>query len=307
MTDIDITAIRRRADAATSGPWIGTTPHDGRTKWADDFEDPMVVTADSSPGNYCAIAQEICNGPTDGQADAEFIAAARTDVPALLDLVAEQATEIERLRAGAESVIAGYIAAGKWAVGVGDHGSAAECEAVVEKIRRDILGGKPAEQQYLIWSQHHKTWWGPNGSGYRSHIADAGRYALADTAQWLTRGCGDCLVPEVVIAAPPAGLHGAALDQYGREQIRRAIDAAIAEDRINRHVKCGEVGTSFNDGSEPINTEPCELTLDHEGPHDWAQREAEAVKGQPHYHDPIECGCELTADDAPVEFGPAQR
>lgn len=88
---LDLDAIRARADAATEGPWIATTPHDDESEWASDFDDPMVITDDSTPGNFAAIAQDICQGETDGRADAEFIAHARTDVPALL-------AEVEQLR-----------------------------------------------------------------------------------------------------------------------------------------------------------------------------------------------------------------
>lgn len=201
---------------------------------------------------------------------------------------AEQAAEIERLRAVAEAAnndgyIRGLQTAAGWAAAFNQDlpgldrptcvqfakGLTAMVESAQERLGKD---------EYLIWSHHHKTWWGPNASGYRSHIADAGRYALDATNQHLSRGCYCCLVPEVVIPAPPAGLHGAALAEYGRKQIREATDAAIDEDRINRCVQCGEVGTRFDDDSEPIHTEPCQLTFDHGGPHDWAQREAEAAQ-----------------------------
>ncbi len=29
---------------------------------------------------------------------------------------------------------------------------------------------------YLIWSNEHRAWWGPNGSGYVPHLSQAGRY-----------------------------------------------------------------------------------------------------------------------------------
>jgi hypothetical protein len=30
--------------------------------------------------------------------------------------------------------------------------------------------------KYLIWSNKHERWWGPNRSGYVNRVADAGRY-----------------------------------------------------------------------------------------------------------------------------------
>ena len=68
-------------------------------------------------------------------------------------------------------------------------------------VAERLFGYAVPVTEWLIWSNHHKTWWGPNGSGYRRHIADAGRYALADTAKWLSRGCGCCRVPEAVVPA----------------------------------------------------------------------------------------------------------
>lgn len=89
---------------------------------------------------------------------------------------------------------------------------------------------------YLIWSNHHKCWWGPNGSGYRAHIADAGHYTLADTERWLGRGCGCCRVPEVVVAAPTgqALVDPEARTEYARSAPRRATREAIKAGRVNR-------------------------------------------------------------------------
>lgn len=91
-------------------------------------------------------------------------------------------------------------------------------------------------EKVLIYSNHHKCWWGPNGSGYRSHIADAGRYDLADTAKWLGRGCGCCMVPEVVVPAPPAEVlrDPEALRKWARYKPPVATVKAKREKRINR-------------------------------------------------------------------------
>lgn len=94
-------------------------------------------------------------------------------------------------------------------------------------------------EQFLIYSNHHKAWWGPNGSGYRHHIADAGRYELADTAQWLGRGCGCCLVPEAVVPAPPAEVLAdpEALAKYARYKRVVATMKAKRAGRVNRWAK----------------------------------------------------------------------
>lgn len=68
MTELDLDAIKARADAASAGPW--TAERDGLV-WAPRLGDPV-------------------SGSTEME-DAEFIAAARADVPALV-------AEVERLQ-----------------------------------------------------------------------------------------------------------------------------------------------------------------------------------------------------------------
>lgn len=99
-----------------------------------------------------------------------------------------------------------------------------------------------AEQKWLIYSNHHRCWWGPNGSGYRSHIADAGRYDLTDTKRWLGRGCGCCLVPEMVVPAPPAEVltDPEALAAYAVNKRRSATLKAKRAGHVNRWFKGGE-------------------------------------------------------------------
>jgi hypothetical protein len=33
-----------------------------------------------------------------------------------------------------------------------------------------------AQPTYVVWSNEHKAWWGPDHCGYRAKLADAGRY-----------------------------------------------------------------------------------------------------------------------------------
>ncbi|MEV1321991.1 hypothetical protein AB0J14_38585 [Micromonospora arborensis] len=87
-----------------------------------------------------------------------------------------------------------------------------------------------AEQQYLIWSQHHQSWWGPSRSGYRSNPDDAGRYTLAAAQAEMGRGCYCCQVPEVPVAAGEAIGRG---DRAIQAAIGEAIGVAIAEGRGN--------------------------------------------------------------------------
>jgi hypothetical protein len=85
ITDDELAAIKQRAEKATPGPWfahgatVSPDPASDHHGWPPD---PQCLAA-LNDGEYVA-------NPNAG-ADAEFIAAARGDVPALL-------AEIERLR-----------------------------------------------------------------------------------------------------------------------------------------------------------------------------------------------------------------
>ena len=81
---LDLDAIQARADAATEGPWISVR-HDLT----------LYVEAESRELNPINVGY-VGNRP---EPDAEFIAAARTDVPTLLALVREQQARIERVEA----------------------------------------------------------------------------------------------------------------------------------------------------------------------------------------------------------------
>ena len=37
--------------------------------------------------------------------------------------------------------------------------------------------------EYIIWSNYHRMWWGPNRSGYANTIARAGRYTRDEALQ----------------------------------------------------------------------------------------------------------------------------
>ena len=88
MSVIDLDAIAARADASTPGPWH-----------RDHEEgDPGCV----SIGDYgwvCSgyLAPEYDVDSEQGHADAEFIAHARTDIPALIARVREQDAVIRKL------------------------------------------------------------------------------------------------------------------------------------------------------------------------------------------------------------------
>lgn len=95
LTDADLDEIEARANAATPGPWDVSDGNEGdwppRPLWMvtnEAFHNPPAD--DDTPW----IAAELHTGVRD---DAEFVAAARTDVPRLL-------AEVRRLRAALASL-----------------------------------------------------------------------------------------------------------------------------------------------------------------------------------------------------------
>ena len=47
-----------------------------------------------------------------------------------------------------------------------------------------------SEEKYLVWSNEHKCWWGPNHAGYVSRLADAGRYTREDAIKICVKARG---------------------------------------------------------------------------------------------------------------------
>jgi hypothetical protein len=93
LTNEELAAIRERAEKATPGDW------------AYYENDNVVVTLHPDYQYAMEIAEEIGTG-----FDAEFIAASRTDVPKLLDYIAELEAEVKWLREGLSSIAEDYHA-----------------------------------------------------------------------------------------------------------------------------------------------------------------------------------------------------
>lgn len=92
LTDKQIAEIRERVERATVGPWKSKYDYDS------DGHVIRMGTALNSPGRYEShhiINYSHCLYPEDGhqykeaESNAKFIVAARVDVPALLDTIAE--------------------------------------------------------------------------------------------------------------------------------------------------------------------------------------------------------------------------
>lgn len=101
MTPEQLATIQARADAATEGPWFReysdvVTAHPDPRDVEDGSDDPRGA-------RVCRRAAHIDKRDRQGIADAEFIAHARTDVPALVALVREQAAKLDRIRVLADT------------------------------------------------------------------------------------------------------------------------------------------------------------------------------------------------------------
>lgn len=91
---LDLGAVRARADAASSGPWyvVGEPWNNGL---------PFVISGSPDPhfGKFVCDLDDVHEREQDRDEDAEFIAAARTDVPALLGHIETLRTQVLRLLA----------------------------------------------------------------------------------------------------------------------------------------------------------------------------------------------------------------
>lgn len=96
MTDLDLDRLRALADAATPGPWVD---YNERADLAADIRPMWVVgQMDESGVNWIRDIADV-GGDDQDAADAAFIAAARTAVPALTARAEAAEAEVERLRA----------------------------------------------------------------------------------------------------------------------------------------------------------------------------------------------------------------
>jgi hypothetical protein len=108
---VDLDAVQARADAATEGPWAWEQTGDKDSSWAvgwvmDQDENPLSGRLETGEG---IVVEGVCEGIAANPADGEFIAHARTDVPAL---VAELRVARELLAdAGLDHILADAMAA----------------------------------------------------------------------------------------------------------------------------------------------------------------------------------------------------
>jgi hypothetical protein len=86
VSRVDLDAVQARVDAATEGPWAWEQTGDKDNSWAvgcvmDEDEQPLSGRLETGQG---IVVEGVCEGIDHNPADAEFIAHARTDVPALI-------------------------------------------------------------------------------------------------------------------------------------------------------------------------------------------------------------------------------
>lgn len=103
MTDIDLAAIRARAEAATEGPWYWRNTMDvlllgARSKLVMGFRRFGMNGAQPEFRNSDNLMEPAGKANIYDYPDAEFIAHAREDVPALLALVEQQQAALDAAR-----------------------------------------------------------------------------------------------------------------------------------------------------------------------------------------------------------------
>ncbi len=93
MSEIDLDAIRERCEKATPGPWEATHRHVGLSAM-DDESGGLGLEVEGPPD--ASLRGQFARG-----ADATFIAASRTDIPALLAHIARLEATIDQQAAAA--------------------------------------------------------------------------------------------------------------------------------------------------------------------------------------------------------------
>ena len=100
MTNDELEAVRARLAKATDGPWYRS----GIRGRMGDLECFRVF--DGNEQWFASVSADTTNGPMHARslADAEFIAHARTDIPALLDALTRAEAHAERLAGALEFI-----------------------------------------------------------------------------------------------------------------------------------------------------------------------------------------------------------
>lgn len=84
----------------------------------------------------------------------------------------------EALRFAAQKVSEGFKI-----IGLGTDVNEGYCE-VTEVEYLDV---QPIDRMWIIWSNEHCAWWGPNRAGYVRKRQDAGRYSFTEAVEIVRR------------------------------------------------------------------------------------------------------------------------
>ena len=95
---------------------------------------------------------------------------------------------------------------------------------------------------YLVWSNEHHAYWGPNKSGYTTSWLEAGRYTREEAAECCSRRTWEPRrpPPEVMVVAPDSERDAftmaelCAIPQQLQDRIRKATRTAIRERRAQK-------------------------------------------------------------------------
>jgi hypothetical protein len=64
------------------------------------------------------------------------------------------------------------------------------CEGIADPSAVPALLAALSAPLWLVWSNEHAAWWGPNGCHYFADISSAGRYTLEKAIEISGRRCG---------------------------------------------------------------------------------------------------------------------
>lgn len=84
------------------------------------------------------------------------------------------------------------------------HGCADEFACTCKRPGPDRLREITEKPLWLVWSNEHRAWWGPNSAGYRLKVEQAGRYTWKDALRCCESHTysGEKIPPEVPMPSP---------------------------------------------------------------------------------------------------------
>mgnify|MGYP000882785802 CR=1 FL=1 len=90
------------------------------------------------------------------------------------------------------------------------------------QVRSHDMSEREMDASWLVWSNEHEAWWGPNHRGYFTDVASAGRYTLKEAndicvrAGTVNRTRHDPEIPAEVVVPSPEWIAAALSAQGGK-------------------------------------------------------------------------------------------